>query len=319
MTEIRGGDKVYAIEIELKPGVPAAKHTFVPVTFRKQHVPTYPTYNYSQTSYSYEKCVTPRIIAVPDEGATNADVHAQLSRFATALGYDGNFVVVAELDTYAQRAGEELAPNGNPFHVWYDQQVGINFLDVEAVSRMKDSLPPDPSRDAGGNAGNSSGSDAGTSLYSCIRKNAEREQLSEADTAYCKKCKEHRRQFKKLDIWSTPQVLIIHLKRFGRETFDAPLEKIEGPVDFPLELDLNEEFIKGPDGAAAYELYGVVNHGGNLGGGHYTAHARVTSLSDLGEEVGEWFHFNDSFADSSSERSLKKDDGYILFYRRKVR
>lgn len=37
-----------------------------------------------------------------------------------------------------------------------------------------------------------------------------------------------------------------------------------------------------------YDLYGVVNHSGSLGGGHYTAQC-------FNRVENKWFNFNDSF------------------------
>jgi ubiquitin carboxyl-terminal hydrolase 4/11/15 len=42
----------------------------------------------------------------------------------------------------------------------------------------------------------------------------ELEQLSEQDTWYCPKCKDHVRAHKKMDIWSCPDLLTFQLKRF---------------------------------------------------------------------------------------------------------
>jgi len=40
------------------------------------------------------------------------------------------------------------------------------------------------------------------------------EQLSEDDSWYCQRCKMHVQADKKLDLWSLPEVLVVHLKRF---------------------------------------------------------------------------------------------------------
>merc|ERR1712228_424183 len=54
MSSIHSCDKVYAIEMELMPGVEPIRHTFVPVSFRRR---VYTTYGGSGSSYTYEKCV----------------------------------------------------------------------------------------------------------------------------------------------------------------------------------------------------------------------------------------------------------------------
>ena len=51
-------------------------------------------------------------------------------------------------------------------------------------------------------------------ISDCFRSLAEREQLGDTEQWYCSKCKQHSRAYKKLDLWSTPEILILHLKRF---------------------------------------------------------------------------------------------------------
>mmetsp|Transcript_153446 Transcript_153446/g.490475 ORF Transcript_153446/g.490475 Transcript_153446/m.490475 type:complete len:329 (+) Transcript_153446:550-1536(+) len=166
------------------------------------------------------------------------------------------------------------------------------------------------------------GGGTATTLHECLLKNAEREQLAEEDAVFCRKCKEHRQCWKSIEMWNLPSQLIIHLKRFGRDRIDGPLTKIDTPVEFSVDLDL-QAYLAQPDMDASYELYGVVNHHGSLGGGHYTANVFVTSTSDDGEGPtppgGEWFNFNDSRASQASVEDLDHRAGYILFYRRRAK
>ena len=52
-------------------------------------------------------------------------------------------------------------------------------------------------------------------LRNCIESYTEKEILGENDAWYCNKCKAHKRAEKKIDLWSVPDILIIHLKRFS--------------------------------------------------------------------------------------------------------
>lgn len=73
---------------------------------------------------------------------------------------------------------------------------------------------------------------------------------------------------------------MFHLKRF---TYSRYLKnKIETFVDFPIDdLDLSK-YVKNKNGQSyLYELYAVSNHYGGLGGGHYTAYAKVGYLIGL--------------------------------------
>lgn len=51
-------------------------------------------------------------------------------------------------------------------------------------------------------------------LQRCMDSFNTQEQLSQNDMWYCSDCKEHRRAFKKMQLWSLPECLILHLKRF---------------------------------------------------------------------------------------------------------
>ena len=51
-------------------------------------------------------------------------------------------------------------------------------------------------------------------LIDCLRAFTKEENMGPDESWYCPKCKTHREATKKLDIWTLPPVLIIHLKRF---------------------------------------------------------------------------------------------------------
>lgn len=70
---------------------------------------------------------------------------------------------------------------------------------------------------------------------------------------------------------------MFHLKRF---TYSRYLKnKIDTFVNFPIhDLDLSK-YVKNENGQSyLYELYAVSNHYGGLGGGHYTAYAKVSDF-----------------------------------------
>lgn len=114
----------------------------------------------------------------------------------------------------------------------------------------------------------------GISLDDCLAEFEREEILSEQDTWYCPRCKEHRRATKKFDLWKTPDILAVHLKRFSSAGYRR--EKLDILVDFPVEgLDLSQRVIHREDGKQEiYDLIAVDDHWGGLGGGHYTAFAK---------------------------------------------
>lgn len=64
------------------------------------------------------------------------------------------------------------------------------------------------------------------------------ERLDASETWYCGRCRAHVRAEKKLDLWSVPELLVVHLKRFSYSRHSR--DKLDAPVDFPLSgLDLS--------------------------------------------------------------------------------
>lgn len=175
----------------------------------------------------------------------------------------------------------------------------------------------------------------GITLDDCLDEFEKEEILSEQDTWYCPRCKEHRRASKKFDLWKTPDILVVHLKRFSSSGFRR--DKLDILVDFPVEgLDLTQRVIDKEEGKEEiYDLIAVDDHWGGLGGGHYTAFAK--NFID-----GEWYEYNGKSlitsikftqlrcnwesANASKDASVSKQTStakivtsaaYLLFYRRR--
>ncbi|KAF2751231.1 UCH-domain-containing protein [Sporormia fimetaria CBS 119925] len=149
----------------------------------------------------------------------------------------------------------------------------------------------------------------GISLEECFTETSKSEILSEDNAWYCGRCKELRRATKTLEIWTAPDILVIHLKRFsGNRAFR---DKIDAKVDCPLEgLDLTGK-VGLPEGKElVYDLFAVDNHYGGLGGGHYTSCAR--NFFD-----GKWYDYNDSIVSPKNPEHVVTPAAYLLFYRRR--
>lgn len=114
------------------------------------------------------------------------------------------------------------------------------------------------------------------SLDECLDEFSKEEILSAADSWFCPQCKTHVSATKKFELWRTPDILVVQLKRFSQFRGRLYGNKINTVIDFPLEgLDLSNR-VEGPtDGkSAVYDLIAVDNHMGGLGGGHYTAYIK---------------------------------------------
>merc|ERR1712232_464784 len=91
--------------------------------------------------------------------------------------------------------------------------------------------------------------------------------------------------------------------------------KLENLVNFPLNLDARQYLAAGSDAVAGstltrnqtmFKLYGVVNHIGGYGSGHYTAYVR--SKGD------QWTCCNDASCRPISEETVVSAHAYLLFY-----
>jgi ubiquitin carboxyl-terminal hydrolase 4/11 len=124
----------------------------------------------------------------------------------------------------------------------------------------------------------------GITLEECFAETSKSEVLSEDNAWYCGRCKELRRATKTLEIWTAPDILVLHLKRFSaHRTFR---DKVDAFVDCPIEgLDLSGKVGLPEEKGLVYDLFAVDNHYGGLGGGHYTACAR--NFYD-----GKWYDYN---------------------------
>ncbi|XP_061621358.1 ubiquitin carboxyl-terminal hydrolase 11 isoform X2 [Phyllopteryx taeniolatus] len=149
-------------------------------------------------------------------------------------------------------------------------------------------------------------------LQECIQLFTTVETLEEENPWYCPMCKKHQLATKKLDLWSLPEVLIIHLKRFSYTKFTR--EKLDTIVDFPLRnLDFSGCLLKkklsNGEPPSRYDLIAVSNHYGGLRDGHYTSYAR-------NKDNGQWYYFDDSKVTYATEEQIMTNAAYVLFYHR---
>lgn len=98
-------------------------------------------------------------------------------------------------------------------------------------------------------------------LEDCIEKFMEGEQLDDLNAWYCPSCKKHVCALKMIALWSVPDVLILHLKRFQFDHCTVRNEvvrsKIDDTVVFPIDhLDLRQHVL-GPIDENAPPIYKV--------------------------------------------------------------
>ena len=172
----------------------------------------------------------------------------------------------------------------------------------------------------------------GVTLASCLDEYTKEEELRDAESVYCGRCKSHEPAVVQTSVMRLPEILVIQIKRFqGTATWR---EKLNTLVDFPLNgLDMTPWLARRGGGAApeegecvVYDLYAVANHFGSLQGGHYTAYARSSPCTGAGVETlssglasaaEQWIHFDDEFVHEVPSSRVVSESAYVLFFRRR--
>ncbi|XP_018949389.2 ubiquitin carboxyl-terminal hydrolase 31-like isoform X1 [Cyprinus carpio] len=169
-------------------------------------------------------------------------------------------------------------------------------------------------------------------LAQCFQLYTKEEQLAPDDAWRCPHCRQLQQGQIKLSLWTLPDVLILHLKRFRQEG-DRRV-KMQNMIRFPLiGMDMAPHVVKrsqsswslpshwspwrrpyglgrNPDDYL-YDLYAVCNHHGNMHGGHYTAYCK-NSID------GQWYCFDDSEVQPVADEDVCQQTAYILFYQRRT-
>lgn len=142
-----------------------------------------------------------------------------------------------------------------------------------------------------------------SNLNSCLKNFTSVEKLHGVNQWVCDKCDEFTDAKKIVAYASLPKILIVHMKRFKmlRKRNRIKISKL---VTFPLILLLEGENKQ----THMYHLYAVVNHIGDIEGGHYTASCR--NLKDRNE----WFLFDDNKVTETEASQLDTNKAYVLFY-----
>lgn len=181
-------------------------------------------------------------------------------------------------------------------------------------------------------------------LEECLRDYTGAETLT--DAWRCTHCQQYQPVIKTLGVWSLPDILIVHFKRFRQQSLRGTNStKLTTMVEFPVcGLDMSphlankcsSETIDGDQvllgnnwspwkksqkhstaSDSIYDLYAVCyHHGTSLGTGHYTAACK-------NPYNGQWYLYDDAKVTNLSRESddmsslLVNNSAYILFYQRR--
>jgi len=131
----------------------------------------------------------------------------------------------------------------------------------------------------------------------------------------CANCKCDVQAGKRLQIWDSPGILIVLLKRFKTVTDGKQFcsVRVDTLVNVPgLEVDFAPYFAPhSPEKHKNqnYRLYAVCNHIGQIDAGHYTAYCRPN-------DGNEWYEFDDGCVKTVSCDAVMTKAAYVLFFRR---
>jgi ubiquitin carboxyl-terminal hydrolase 2 len=141
-------------------------------------------------------------------------------------------------------------------------------------------------------------------IYKCFDHYTNEEHLTNDNAWYNDETKNYQDAKKKMMFWKLPKILIITFKRFNYN-----LRKIQNKIYFPInDLDLKKYVVTNDN--YKYDCFGICNHSGNVGGGHYTSFVK--------NALGQWHLFNDArISTVANEPSLVTEQAYCLFYRKK--
>ncbi|XP_042561100.1 ubl carboxyl-terminal hydrolase 18-like [Clupea harengus] len=121
---------------------------------------------------------------------------------------------------------------------------------------------------------------------------------------YCDDCDEKTYMEISFNIQKYPTILTLHLKRFYFDDMKMGYRKNCCPMDIPSTLTYFE--------SCTYDLYGVINHSGVYGSGHYYAYIQSPENND-------WFCFNDSHVVKITDKDFleRSKTAYMIVYRKR--
>ncbi|XP_036593177.1 inactive ubiquitin carboxyl-terminal hydrolase 50 isoform X2 [Trichosurus vulpecula] len=144
------------------------------------------------------------------------------------------------------------------------------------------------------------------SLQECLGCFFQQDTLTWNNQIHCAFCESKQDAAVRASIAKAPKTVIFHLKRFDCQ--GRVKRKLRTDIHYPLNnLDLSPYiyplFRKHPK----YSLCGVVNHFGDLDGGHYTAFCKNTVNQT-------WYSFDDTRVCEIPDSAVQTAAAYLLFY-----
>jgi ubiquitin carboxyl-terminal hydrolase 8 len=142
-------------------------------------------------------------------------------------------------------------------------------------------------------------------LYDCFSAHCSEELITGENKWFNEETGKYEDVVKQVRFFSLPDILLISFKRF-----DNNMKKNNIFVDFPIENMSMIDYIVGYDKYNyIYDLYGVINHSGNVDGGHYNAVIK--------NDNGEWYCHDDKTISKINVDNVVSSSAYCLAYRKR--
>lgn len=151
-------------------------------------------------------------------------------------------------------------------------------------------------------------------LNDCLDEYVKDEKLDKHNMYRCNVCGFKSQAVKKLQLYKTPKILIIHLKRFKKNMYGVTSEKIKNKIEFPINnLDIKPYVSKFNTESTKYNLIGVNKHyelNSYYNIGHYISLCKS-------EFDNKWYCYNDSspIREVTNINDLKNDAYLLIYYR----
>lgn len=154
--------------------------------------------------------------------------------------------------------------------------------------------------------------DPGIDVVECLRKYCAPEHLTGRDKYHCERCMRKVDGDKRIMFKNLPEVLCIHVKRFHYENTWYNGTKNSKVVTFPVAtpLDVAPFLEHRPPRPILYKLIGLVQHIGNMNGGHYIAYCQHKRRNH------EWYEYDDIHVRRVTVEQVERAEAYVLFFQR---
>lgn len=142
-------------------------------------------------------------------------------------------------------------------------------------------------------------------IYDCLKNFTQVELLKEDNQYHCTHCNQKTDGKKIITFWNVPNVLIIHLKRFQNN--GTKVSKNNKNVIFDHHLNIGEFINQFNKKNLNYQLFGVIQHFGQMNGGHYISFNKTSDG---------WYCFDDSNVIKVNEidKEIMTNSSYVLIY-----